>query len=59
MFKVPKEENYKANMIAKLVSFEMAKMPVNVLVEVAKVLCIECMLFNTIEEKEDWQIPIL
>lgn len=59
VFIVPREENYKADMIMKLVMSITTEMPKNVLVEIAKVPCTEKMIVAFLEERKDQQIPIL
>lgn len=54
VFRVLREENYKTDMMAKLVASGMAEMPMNILVEMAETLYIKRVMISTIEEKEDW-----
>lgn len=50
---MPKEENYEANIIAKLVASATAEMPKDMLVETVEVLCTERMTVSMLEERED------
>lgn len=54
VFRVPREENHEADLVAKLVTSRIMEMPRGMLVETAETLCTEKMLIYTIEEKEDW-----
>lgn len=59
VFKVPKEENHTADIVAKLAVSRTVKMSVNVFMEVAKASYIEGIMVGTLEEKKDWQTLIL
>lgn len=59
MFRIPKEENHQADMVAKFVVFKIAKILMNVFIKVAEVQCTERILVGAIEEREYWRTLIL
>lgn len=59
LFRIPTEENYEADMMAKLAASIIVEMPKDVLVEIAKSPYMKKIAVNIFEEKEHWQTPIL
>lgn len=53
VFMVLREENHKADMMAKLVTSRIMKILVNIFIEVAKTLSSDSIIIGAIEEKED------
>lgn len=59
VFRVPKEENHKVDLLAKMAILGMVEMVANILVKMAEAPCTESIMVETIKEREDWRTLIL
>lgn len=59
LFRMPREENLKVDMIAKLAASITAEMPMDILVETVRFLYTERIAVSIFEKRKDWRIPSL
>lgn len=59
VFRLLRDKNHKDDMVAKLAIFKIEEMPTNIFIEVVQTSCTDKMMVGTLEERQDWQTPIL